>query len=55
MKRNTFFRALVASTLLTLLIVPIVYTLFDDALQALKRGLGGVLERRLEPLGRGRA
>jgi HAE1 family hydrophobic/amphiphilic exporter-1 len=46
---------LVASTFLTLLIVPIVYTLFDDALQATRRGLGGALERRLEPLSRGRA
>jgi len=29
---------LVASTLLTLLIVPIAYTLFDDAQRALSRG-----------------
>ena len=46
---------LVASTLLTLLIVPIAYTLFDDAQRALKRGLGAVLGVRLERFGRGRA
>jgi len=46
---------LVASTLLTLLIVPIAYTLFDDAQRALKRGLGVVLDASLKQLGRGRA
>jgi len=46
---------LVASTLLTLLIVPIVYTLFDDAQRALKRGLGSVLGAGLKQLGRDRA
>ena len=46
---------LVASTLLTLLIVPIAYTLFDDAQRALKRGLGAVLDASLKQLGRGRA
>ena len=46
---------LVASTLLTLLIVPIAYTLFDDAQRALKRGLSAVLGASLKQLGRGRA
>jgi HAE1 family hydrophobic/amphiphilic exporter-1 len=46
---------LVASTLLTLLIVPIAYTLFDDAQQALKRGLGAVVGAGLKQLGRHRA
>ena len=46
---------LVTSTLLTLLIVPIVYTLFDDAQRALKRGLRAVLDASLKQLGRGRA
>jgi HAE1 family hydrophobic/amphiphilic exporter-1 len=46
---------LVASTLLTLLIVPIAYTLFDDAQRALKRGLGAVLDASLKQIGRGRA
>jgi HAE1 family hydrophobic/amphiphilic exporter-1 len=44
---------LVASTLLTLLIVPIAYTLFDDAQRMLKRGLGAVFDASLKQLRRG--
>jgi HAE1 family hydrophobic/amphiphilic exporter-1 len=46
---------LVASTLLTLLVVPIAYTLIDDARRALARGLAGASARPVERLGRGRA
>jgi len=37
------------------LIVPIAYTLFDDAQRALKRGFGSVLDASLKQIGRGRA
>jgi HAE1 family hydrophobic/amphiphilic exporter-1 len=46
---------LVASTFLTLLIVPIVYTLFDDALHAVKRRVGSVAAARVGSLGGDRA
>jgi HAE1 family hydrophobic/amphiphilic exporter-1 len=46
---------LTASTFLTLLVVPVVYTLLDDARRALKRGLGATLEAGLRQLGRNRA
>jgi HAE1 family hydrophobic/amphiphilic exporter-1 len=46
---------LVASTLLTLLVVPVAYTLFDDAQRALKRALRVGLEASLRQLGRNRA
>ncbi len=46
---------LMASTFLTLLIVPIVYTLVDDGQMALKRGLRAALDASLRQLGRNRA
>jgi len=46
---------LTASTFLTLLVVPVVYTLLDDARRALKRGVGTALEARLRQIGRHRA
>ena len=46
---------LVASTLLTLLVVPIVYTLVDDAQSAVGRALRAVLDTSWNQVGRGRA
>ena len=46
---------LVASTLLTLLVVPIVYTLVDDAQSAVGRALRAVLDTSWIQVGRGRA
>jgi HAE1 family hydrophobic/amphiphilic exporter-1 len=46
---------LVASTLLTLLVVPIAYTLIDDARRALARAIARASARPLERLGRGPA
>jgi HAE1 family hydrophobic/amphiphilic exporter-1 len=44
---------LMASTFLTLLIVPIAYTLVDDAQRAVARGLRSALDASLKQLGGG--
>ena len=46
---------LMASTFLTLLIVPIVYTLVHDGQKALGRGLRAARDASLRQLGRNRA
>ena len=46
---------LMTSTFLTLLVVPIAYTLVDDGQKALARGLRVALDASLRQLGRNRA